>query len=442
MILKHDNSLLSEKKIESSLKELKGYLAYIQDIHQSKNYTFPESSINLPFDDAAKDEVLRLAEKKKTSDLKYILVIGIGGSNLGAKAVYDALRGYFDPLCLGTYPKILFLDTADPTFLKAVAKFLSEEIKSQNEIIVNAVSKSGETTETIFNLEGVAEILKKRFGDFVSRLVITTKEGSHLHKKAIAMGVDVLTLPESVPGRFSVFSPAGLFPLALAGFDIESLLKGARETVEENLLVAPENQAAFKAAFLFHHYDKGRKISDFFTFSPNLESLGKWYRQLVAESTGEEKKTVLGVKRIGITPTVSVGSTDLHSMGQLYLSGPMERTTTFVYASKSNVDFKWVTGNIFAEKEHVLPDKPRDLMKAIFGGTKETYRKKGLPFLEIDLEEINENSLGRFMQFNMIQIMLLGKLLKINPFDQPNVESYKKETRCLLEKKTRPPKAL
>ena len=149
MILKHDNSLLSEKKIESSLKELKGYLAYIQDIHQSKNYTFPESSINLPFDDAAKDEVLRLAEKKKTSDLKYILVIGIGGSNLGAKAVYDALRGYFDPLCLGTYPKILFLDTADPTFLKAVAKFLSEEIKSQNEIIVNAVSKSVETTETI-----------------------------------------------------------------------------------------------------------------------------------------------------------------------------------------------------------------------------------------------------------------------------------------------------
>ena len=120
--------------------------------------------------------------------MKYILVIGIGGSNLGAKAVYDALRGYFDPLCLGTYPKILFLDTADPTFLKAVAKFLSEEIKSQNEIIVNAVSKSGETTETIFNLEGVAEILKKRFGDFSSRLVITTKEGSHLHKKSDCYG--------------------------------------------------------------------------------------------------------------------------------------------------------------------------------------------------------------------------------------------------------------
>ena len=128
-------------------------------------------------------------------------------------------------------------------------------------------------------------------------------------------------------------------------------------------------------------------------------------------------------------------------MGQLYLSGPMERTTTFVYASKSNIDFKWVTGNIFTEKEHVLPDKPRDLMKAIFGGTKEAYRKKGLPFLEIDLEEINENSLGRFMQFNMIQIMLLGKLLKINPFDQPNVESTKRN-QMLTGKENTPPKAL
>lgn len=426
---------MPEKEIRNSLNKLEGYFSHIKDVHKSRNYAFPESSVNLPFDDAAKDKILKLAEKKKTKNLKYILVIGIGGSNLGAKAIYDALRGYFDPFCPEIYPKILFFDTADPAFLKAAAKFLSEEIKSPDEIIVNAVSKSGETTETIFNLEGISEILKEKFGGFADRLVVTTKQGTPLYDKAVSMGAEVLVLPEAVPGRFSVFSAAGIFPLALAGFDIESLLKGARETVEENLLAAPENQAAFKASFLFHHYDKGRKISDFFTFSPNLESLGKWYRQLVAESTGEEKKTVLGVKRIGITPTVSVGSTDLHSMGQLYLSGPTERTTTFVYASKSNIDFKWVTGNIFTEKEHILPDKPRDLMKAIFGGTKESYRKKGLPFLEIDLEEINENSLGRFMQFNMIQIMLLGKLLKINPFDQPNVESYKKETRCLLEKK-------
>lgn len=435
MFFKHDNSLLPEKEIRNSLNKLESYFSYIKDVHKSRNYAFPESSVNLPFDDVAKDKILKLAEKKKTKNLKYILVIGIGGSNLGAKAIYDALRGYFDQFCPEIYPKILFFDTADPAFLKAAAKFLSEEIKSPDEILINAISKSGETTETIFNLEGVSEILKEKFGGFADRLVVTTKQGTPLYDKAVSMGAQVLVLPEAVPGRFSVFSPAGLFPLALAGFDIEALLKGARETVEENILAAPENQAAFKAAFLFHHYHKGRKISDFFTFSPNLESLGKWYRQLVAESTGEEKKTVLGVNRIGITPTVSVGSTDLHSMGQLYLSGPIERTTTFVYASKSNIDFKWVTGNIFTEKEHVLPDKPRDLMKAIFGGTKEAYKKKGLPFLEIDLEEINENSLGRFMQFNMIQIMLLGKLLKINPFDQPNVESYKRETRCILEKK-------
>lgn len=442
MILKHDNSLLSEKEIKSSLKELKGYLAHIKDIHQSKNYTLPESSINLPFDDAAKNEVLRLAEKKKTGELKYILVIGIGGSNLGAKAIYDALRGYFDPFRPEIYPKILFLDTADPAFLEALGKFLSEEIKNPGEIIVNTVSKSGETTETIFNLEGVAEILKKKFGDFAGRLVITTKEGSHLHKKAVAMGIDILTLPESVPGRFSVFSSAGLFPLALAGLDIDSLLRGGRDIVTEFFNAGMENKAVTNSSFLFHHYLRGKKISDLFVFHPSLESLGKWQRQLVAESTGEEKKTMFGVKKIGITPTVSVGSTDLHSMGQLYLSGPEERTTTFVYAGKSDADFKWTEENIFTESEHVLPDKPRDLMKAIFGGTKEVYRNKGLPFMEIDLEEISERSLGEFMQLEMLQIMLLGKLLQINPFDQPNVESYKKETRCILEKKIRPAKTL
>ncbi len=435
MILKHDNSLLSEKEIKNSLKELKGYLAYIQDIHESKNYALSESSINLPFDDVAKNEVLRLAEKKKTSNLKYILVIGIGGSNLGAKAVYDALRGYFDPFSPRVYPKILFLDTADPAFLKAVAKFLSEEIKNSGEIIVNAVSKSGETTETIFNLGGVAEILKKRFDDFASRLVITTKDGSHLYKKAVSMGIDVLTLPERIPGRFSVFSPAGLFPLALAGFDIDSLLRGGRDIVTEFFNANMENKAVINSSFLFHHYNRGKKISDLFVFHPSLESLGKWYRQLVAESTGEEKKGLLGIKKIGITPTVSIGSTDLHSMGQLYLSGPIDKTTTFIYASNLDKDFKWTEGAIFIDKNHILPDKPRDLMKAIFGGVKEVYKNKGLPFMEIDLEEISERSLGEFMQLEMLQIMLLGKLLQINPFDQPNVESYKKETRCILEKK-------
>lgn len=428
---------MADGKVRNSADKLKGYLSRLEDIHKSKNYTLPESSINLPFDDAAKEEVLRLAEKKKTSELKYILVIGIGGSNLGAKAIYDALRGYFDPFRPGIYPKILFLDTADPAFLEALAKLLSEEIKSPGEIIVNAVSKSGETTETIFNLEGVAEILKKRFGDFSSRLVITTKEGSHLYKKAVAMGADVLTLPESVPGRFSVFSSAGLFPLALAGFDIDSLLRGGRNIVTEFFNADMENKAVINSSFLFYHYLRGKKISDLFVFHPSLESLGKWYRQLVAESTGEEKRGLLGIKKIGITPTISIGSTDLHSMGQLYLSGPEERTTTFVYASKSGKDFKWTEEDIFIEKNHILPDKPRDLMKAIFGGTKEVYRSKNLPFIEIDLEEISERALGEFMQLQMFQIMLLGKLLQINPFDQPNVESYKKETRCILEKKDR-----
>ncbi len=434
MILKRDNSLVPEREIKKSAKKLKNYLSRLKDIHGSKNYASPESLINLPFDEESKNKALKLAEEKKTSALKYILVIGIGGSNLGGKAVYDALRGAFDQFRPKNYPKILFLDTADPALLKVVSAFLSEEIKSPEEIIINAVSKSGETIETIFNLEGVAEIMKKRFGGFANRLVVTTKEDSSLYEKAAAMGIPVLTLPESVPGRFSVFSPAGIFPLALAGLDVDSLLDGARASVSD-FLSGKKNDALINASFLFFHYHRGKRISDLFVFHPSLESLGKWRRQLVAESTGEEKKTWRGMERIGITPTVSVGSADLHSMGQLYLSGPMDRTTVFLYASKSNADFKWAEGDIFIGGEDTLPEKPRDLMKAIFGGTKEAYKNKNLPFLETDLEEISERSLGEFMQSQMIQTMLLGKLLEINPFDQPNVESYKKETRCILEKK-------
>ncbi len=436
MILKHDNSLLTEGEINKSLKNLENYLSFLRGVKKNGGYELPESSINLPFDEETKAKVLKLAGEKRNKNLKYILLLGIGGSNLGAKAVYDALRGYFEPVSPDVYPKMIFLDATDAGFLKAVRKFLEDSVKSPEEIVINVVSKSGETTETIFNLEGVAEILSKKLGNenFLKRLVVTTQSGSGLHKKATSLGISALDLPEKVPGRFSVFSPAGLFPLALLGFNIEDLLSGARNMVENCLINSGRNAAAINSVFLSQHYRQGKRISDLFLFNPALESLGKWWRQLVAESTGEEKKTWLGRRRVGVTPTVSIGSTDLHSMGQLYLSGPKDRTTAFVFAGEENGDFEWLKENIFSDREHLLPKNPAVLTEAILSGTKEAYRKKKLPFLEIDLGAVSEKSIGEFMQFQMISIMLLGRLLKINPFDQPNVEAYKQETRCVLQK--------
>jgi len=310
-----------------------------------------------------------------------------------------------------------------------------KELGSPDEFLINAISKSSHTTETAANLEACVYELKKTFGeDALRRIVVSTDEGSPLWNSAQKHGVTLFSIPKNVGGRYSVFSAVGLFPLAVAGIDISMLLRGARMGQKNSLKESlEENHALAGAAIIHEHYKKGIKIHNTFLFDPSLESAGKWYRQLMGESIGKERDIEGNVVSAGITPTVSIGSTDLHSMAQLYLGGPKDKLTFFVKVLSHKKDAKIPDELMFSEQDAPIAGKTFDeIMDAIYGGVKSAYANSELPFAEVLLKELNEISMGFFLQVKMIEIMYLAKLLGINAFDQPNVEDYKKETKKLL----------
>ena len=434
--LYRESANISDNELAELNELLVDYKAYLIGVAKSGGYEDKESSINLPSDEALLCDVLAVSEAKGGRELKYIVVIGIGGSNLGTKAVYDSLYGNVDQFEPDRFPKLLFADTNDPQWIAKMTDFLVTSVQDPCQFVVNSISKSGGTTETIANTEFIVGALRERFGDAVlERMVVTSDDESPLWKSAKELGITVLSIPKNVGGRFSVFSSVGLFPLALLGLDVKALRKGAL-TMRERCLNEPiaTNPAMLSAAILFSHFKKGKTINDNFIFHPELESLGKWYRQLMGESIGKEKDMDGNIVHTGITPRVSIGSTDLHSVGQLYLGGPQDKTTTFISAKRVPSTTLMPQNRLFPNLIESLHDKSLDqIMRAILEGTKIAYLKNKLPFMEVILEDISEHSLGEFLQFKMIEMMYLGNLMRVNAFDQPNVESYKIATRRILE---------
>jgi glucose-6-phosphate isomerase len=411
-------------------------IEHLKDVVAEGTYHDAEASINLPTDDRLTAEVLEMVAQKKTSSLRYVFVVGIGGSNLGTKAVYDALYGMHDIAAVNR-PKLLFVDTVNAILLDALIQDIVPTLEGIEDFLLVTISKSGGTTETLANTEIIMHALTERFGGCLERVVVITDEGSDYWEVAGAKGIARLGIPKQVGGRYSVFSAVGLFPLALIGLDIHSFRHGASEMRAQCL--TPElarNPAAQSSLVLLGALRHGKTVNDNFVFHSELESLGKWYRQLMGESIGKERNGAGEVVHAGITPTVSVGSTDLHSVGQLYLGGPRDKITTFIYSADTTVTLSVPAERIFPGiVEMISGTTTTDIMSAIFGGVKVAYRKNNLPFMEVELASITPYELGACMQFKMIEMMFLGALLDVNPFDQPNVESYKVETKQLLEKK-------
>lgn len=415
---------------DESLKQIEAYTERLSKVHAGAMYNDPESSLNLSNDTTLLEKVKQLANEKVTPELKYSIVVGIGGSNLGTKAIYDALLGQKDLMEPERFPKMMFAETTDPEWLIGLTQLLSR-LSSANEVLVTLISKSGGTTETLANFEVIMQTLRTNLDAVDTRVVAITDEGSKLWNAAAVKGIASLAIPAPIGGRYSVLSAVGLFPLMSVGIDIEQLRKGAAEMVSQCL--GADNPAARSAIVLATQLKNGYRINDNFFFHPELESMGKWYRQLMGESVGKEKALTGEVIHAGITPTVSLGSTDLHSVGQLYLGGPKDKLTTFV-SSAYSATVKIPAERLLPELVPMIDGKSAaDIMQAILEGVKVAYRKADLPFMEVVLDGINEQSLGSFLQFKMLEMMYLGKLLNVNSFDQPNVEDYKVETKRLLE---------
>jgi glucose-6-phosphate isomerase len=443
MLFNYDNSQITKEDIKAQEAKLVPYITEIKQINATRNYTQPESSINLPFDNDLLETLKKIKDTYTKTDT--LILVGIGGSNLGTQAIYEALDRYNKDI--GT--EVLFLDTLDSNELYKIYNY--SDSLDLNNILVIAVTKSGKTTETIVNLE----LLLHSHPQLRNNLVVISDGDTNIAEQATEKNIDFYKMPKIVGGRFSVFSSVGMIPISILKYDYKSIFAGAKQAVLDNTTEDIfKNNAAISAICTLEQINKGKVILDFFTFNKELETLGKWHRQLYAESLGKQEK--------GIFPTVSVGTTDLHSVTQRVLGGPQNIFTNFVIAdfnkyalsfdpaflneapdSKVGLDEKlW-----FKEHEPKLPDhtffkeiiknmagkSASDIKNTIYQGVKNTYIKKSLPFTEYILEEVSETELGYFMQFKMLETMYLGKLLEVNTFDQPNVEDYKSEVRNLME---------
>jgi len=428
----YKDCLISEEDLISNFYCLKEEIDHLNNSLFLK-YDDDRASINLPDDFESLNRVKTLIEEKKKLSPNYLIVVGIGGSNLGTIAIQEAILGKLYNQ-LNPEIKIFYADTVDSDSINDIIQIIEPELGKNANVIVNGISKSGGTTETIANFQILVELIKKYKTDYEKYIIVTTDKNSKLWNLAIKIGFSVLEIPKKVGGRFSIFSPVGIFPLGLIGIDIDDLQKGAK-FMRDCCLKSEikENPAALSACIIYQHCKNKKNIHDTFIFSPDLESMGKWYRQLMSESIGKEYDKQHNQIFNGITPTVSIGSTDLHSMAQLYLGGPFDKFTTFIRVENNKRRIRIPNLLEFSNLVNNIQGKTLDeIMNAILNGVQNAFKNKNRPFIEIVLPDKSEESISQILQMKIIEIIYLGHLMNVNPFNQPNVEDYKKETKKFL----------
>lgn len=404
------------------------------------NYETNYASINAPFDSKICEEISSMINLKKKLNIESLVVIGIGGSNLGTLAIHQALFGSFNNENSNN-TKIYFPDTVDSDYLQEIIKIIENDVKNGKKFLINVVTKSGTTIETISIFEIFLSILKKYSpNNFKDYIVVTTDKNSKLWDYAIDNDLEKLEIPKNIGGRYSIFTAVGLFPLGFCGIDIRKLLCGAKDMVKKciNIINSKEEQnilsnpAATSAIIIYNNYLNGYNIHDTFIFYKNLNFLGSWYRQLVGESLGKKIDKFSNIIETGITPTISIGTTDLHSVAQLYLGGPRDKFTTFVSVNPRSNIFIPNMKEFYSFNEKIQGKEIIMVMDSIVKGVKAAYKNDNRPFISMHFPKISEYCLGQFMQWKMLETIYIGCLLNVNPFDQPEVELYKKETKRIL----------
>jgi glucose-6-phosphate isomerase len=284
------------------------------------------------------------------------------------------------------------LESPDAREYDEVEDFVKDEIVNLEDVVLIAISKSGKTAETLETFHKTFDILSEKFGGPISsRVLIITTPDSPLWQLAQEKTFATLEWDGDVGGRFSAFTVPHLTILNIAGLNATSFSNGGKEKAEES--EKENSEAKILAKNIFDSYKKGVDILDFFIFNSEFEDLGKWCRQLIAESLST------------LTPTVSLGPTDLHSMLELYLGGPKNRFTIFVRS---------------------LNEIENSVNESAYQNVTASYEKAGLPFSKYEMPQINEYELGKFMAFMMEVTLEIATLLQVDPYDQPAVEEYKK----------------
>jgi glucose-6-phosphate isomerase len=377
------------------------------------------------------DLVKRICEDagriKRMSEI--YLVIGIGGSYLGARAVIEALSHNFPWLYPGNdFPHVLFAgNNLSEDYHYDLLKILDENAYS-----VAVISKSGTTTEPAMAFRLVKKHLKKKYGstNFSGRIIaITDASRGVLKELADKEGYHTYVIPDDIGGRYSVLTPVGLLPIAVAGFDIEKLLEGAREMQEHlfSAVSAKSNPAITYAVIRNALYRKGKNTEIMVNYEPNLFFFTEWWKQLFGESEGKENK--------GIYPSGANFTTDLHSLGQFIQEG-----TRNIFETVISIEHPRNELCIPSEKQdddrlnYLAGKRISEVSQKAELGTLLAHVEGGVPNIRISVPEINEETLGQLIYFFEFSCALSGYTLGVNPFDQPGVEAYKKKMFSLLGK--------
>lgn len=364
-----------------------------------------------------------------------ILVLGIGGSALGGMAVTEALLkpywNFLTPEQRNNFPRIFFLDNIDPDSIVGLL-----EVLDLKKTLVNVITKSGDTAETMSQFMIIKDRLQQELGDDYRKNIVATtdKYTGVLKQVADQEGYKTFIIPNDVGGRFSVFSAVGLLPFALVGIDIDEIINGVKDMdlALKNTDIN-ENIAAQNA--LIHYLldtKKGKKMSVMMPYSSRLKYVSDWFVQLWAESLGKEKDLNGNIVNIGPTPIKALGATDQHSQIQLYNEGPNDKIINFIRVGEFDNNLEIPRIFEYTGIGYLGGKTINDLLNAEADSTKVTLTDYNKPNLTITIPKINGYYLAQLLYMFEVQTAIAGALYNINAFDQPGVEQAKNYTYALM----------
>jgi glucose-6-phosphate isomerase len=427
-----DPAHVEDENLEEAYATAFPLIDTLKDASQDHAYESVFSSVHVPFDEDILEHVQETYRSMAPSVPLYVFVCGIGGSSLGAKAILCAAPP--GPVA----PEVLFIESPDPVTIENVRQKVAWDRVAGNPegILIVVISKSGTTTETLAAFSWLYTVVKAQIGPAIdTRIVAVTDHDSELWHAGTEHSWQTIPIPKKVGGRYSVFTAVGLFPLLTAGVPVSELLRGARQGAEAALCALPAENLFLRSALIRYHWYTRMKleIETLFVFPPPLLGLGRWYRQLTAESLG--KATRDGRNRVHLLADLASGPDDLHSIGQLYFGSLGRASTIFLDADyPANIAHDALDSSFFPHAGYLQGKDLKDILSSIYAGVTSAYRESGKPYIEKPLPTPDPAGIGYWMQGTMMETMYLAHLLHVDAFSQPDVERYKKITREILTK--------
>ena len=417
-------------------KNVMNYAKLVSDIHnelhsKAADENEPCGWLNLPTDyNKVEFERIKNAAKKIQSNSDILLVIGIGGSYLGSRAVIESLTNTFynmqDKSARKT-PQILYVgNNLSTNYINDLMDYIADK-----DVSINVISKSGTTTEPAIAFRIFREIMENKYSlkEARSRIYVTTDANKGALKKlADKEKYTTFVIPDNIGGRYSVLTAVGLLPIAVAGINIDKLMEGARIAQDKYSDSNLKYNECYKYAVIRNMlYAKEKNIEILVTYEPKMHYFIEWWKQLFGESEGKEQK--------GIYPSGAEFTTDLHSLGQYIQEGRRNLFETVINIEKSSNDIKMKLEEDDLDNLNYLEGKTLDFVnKKAMEGTIEAHTEGDVPNIKINIEKLDASNIGQLIYFFELACAMSGKILGINPFNQPGVEKYKTNMFKLLGK--------